>query len=167
MNAGNGTKARQMADLPGPGAKAPPFSLPRQGGGSLALKDLMGRKLVLFFYPRAGTPGCSREAAAFARLHRQFARSGIVVIGISADPPKALDKFAADLNLPYPLLSDESKRILQAYGVWKKKQLYGRSFMGIERTTYLIDEQGKIAQVWPRVRVDGHAEDVLAAAKEL
>jgi peroxiredoxin Q/BCP len=156
-----------MAGLLTLGTKAPDFTLPRQDGGSVRLRDLKGRKVVLVFYPRADTPGCTRETVAFNRLRREFERSGTEVLGISADSVAAQAKFAGKHGLAFPLLSDESKSMLQAFGVWKKKQLYGRSFMGIERTTYLIGADGRVAKVWPKVRVDGHAEEVLAAAKAL
>lgn len=156
-----------MAGLLALGAKVPDFTLPREDGGTVRLRELRGRKVVLVFYPRADTPGCTREAVAFNRLRREFERSGTVLLGISADSVAAQAKFAKKHGLAFPLLSDESKSALQALGVWKKKQLYGRTFMGIERTTYLIDQEGRVARVWPRVRVEGHAEEVLAAAKAL
>jgi peroxiredoxin Q/BCP len=156
-----------MAGLLAPGAKAPDFTLPRQDGGMFRLQELRGRKVVLAFYPRADTAGCTREAVAFNRFRREFERSETVVLGISADPVAAQAKFADKHGLAFPLLSDETKSVLQAFGVWKKKQLYGRKFMGIERTTYLLDRSGRVAQVWPRVRVAGHAEEVLAAAQAL
>jgi peroxiredoxin Q/BCP len=150
-----------------PGTKAPDFNLPREDGSSVRLRDLRGRKVVLFFYPRADTSGCTREAVAFNRLRRDFESSGTALLGISADPITVQAKFANKHGLTLPLLSDESKSMLQAFGVWKKKSLYGRTFMGIERTTYLIDPDGRVARVWPKVRVDDHAEEVLAAAKAL
>jgi peroxiredoxin Q/BCP len=156
-----------MAGLLALGAKVPDFTLPREDGGTVRLRELRGRKVVLVFYPRADTPGCTREAVAFNRLRREFERSGTVLLGISADSVAAQAKFAKKHSLAFPLLSDESKSALQALGVWKKKHLYGRTFMGIERTTYLIDQEGRVARVWPRVRVEGHAEEVLAAAKAL
>ena len=156
-----------MAGLLAFGAKAPDFTLPREDGGSIQLRDLRGRKVVLLFYPRADSPGCTRESLAFNRLRRDFERSGTTLLGISADPVAAQAKFANKHGLAFPLLSDESKSVLQAFGVWKKKQLYGRTFIGIERTTYLIDPDGRIAKVWPKVRVEGHAEAVLAVAKAL
>jgi peroxiredoxin Q/BCP len=156
-----------MAGLLTLGTKAPDFTLPREDGGSVRLRDLKGRKVVLVFYPHADTPGCTRESVAFNRLRRDFERSGTELLGISADPVTAQARFANKHGLAFPLLSDESKSVLQAFGVWKKKQLYGRTFMGIERTTYLIDAKGRVAKVWPKVRVDGHAEEVLAAAKAL
>jgi peroxiredoxin Q/BCP len=149
------------------GAKAPAFKLPRDGGGTLSLSDFKGRKLVLYFYPRADTPGCTRESIEFSKLRAGFAKSGTDVVGISADPVKAQDAFKKKHKLAVDLLSDEHHEMLTAYGAWGKKSMYGKTFMGIIRTTILIGPDGKIARVWPKVRVDGHAEDVLAAAKAL
>ena len=149
------------------GVKAPDFHLPRDGGASVRLKDFEGRKLVLYFYPRAGTEGCTRESIDFNRLRPQFQKADTAILGASADALQAQDRFRDEHGLGFPLLSDESKTMLQAYGVWAKKHLYGRSFMGIVRTTYLIDAKGRIAWVWPRVKVAGHAEEVLAAARSL
>jgi peroxiredoxin Q/BCP len=150
-----------------PGAKAPDFSLPRDGGGTVALKDFAGKKLVLFFYPRANTSGCTREAIDFTRHRAAFARAGAEIVGVSADPVKAQDAFKAKHKLNVALGSDETHRMLEAYGVWQEKTLYGRKFLGIVRTTFLIGPDQRIARVWPRVSVDGHAEDVLAAVKAL
>ena len=155
-----------MVDL-AVGSKAPPFSLPRDGGGTVSLADFRGQKLVLYFYPRANTPGCTREAQAFSRLRAKFEAAGTAILGVSADPVKAQDNFKSKHNLTIPLASDPTHEMLQAYGVWGEKSLYGRLFHGITRTTYLIGPDQRIAKVWPKVRVDGHAEDVLAAAMEL
>jgi len=146
------------------GARAPSFRLPRDGGGMVSLSDFAGQKLVLFFYPRANTPGCTREAVAFTRLSDAFARSGTVVLGISADPPKAQEAFRDKHGLSVPLLSDETHTTLQAYGAWGEKSLYGRTFFGLIRTTVLIGGNGRIRRIWRHVKVDGHAEAVLAAA---
>ncbi len=151
----------------GAGAKAPAFNLPRDGGGAVSLKDFAGRKLVLYFYPRADTPGCTKESIDFSRLKSDFARAGTEVLGVSADPVPAQDAFKAKHDLSIALASDETHRMLEAYDVWQEKSLYGRKFMGIVRTTFLIGPDLKIARVWPKVSVDGHAEDVLAAAKAL
>ena len=151
----------------GTGTKAPAFSLPRDGGGAVSLKDFAGRKLVLYFYPRADTPGCTKESIDFSRLKSDFARAGTEVLGVSADPVPAQDAFKAKHDLSIALASDETHRMLEAYGVWQEKSLYGRKFMGIVRTTFLIGPDLKIARVWPKVSVDGHAEEVLAAAKAL
>jgi peroxiredoxin Q/BCP len=149
------------------GAIAPPFSLPRDGGGSVALADYAGKKLVLFFYPRADTPGCTREAIDFTRLESAFADEGAAVLGISADTVKAQESFRTKHQLSVPLISDERHEMLEAYGAWGEKSMYGRSFMGIIRTTVLIGADGRIAKIWRNVRVDGHADDVLAAARAI
>lgn len=149
------------------GARAPAFTLPRDGGGAVSLADFKGRKLVLYFYPKANTPGCTRESIAFSALSADFAKAGAAVLGVSADPVKAQDAFKAKHDLTIPLASDEKHGMLEAYGVWGEKSMYGRTFMGIARMTFLIDRDGRIARVWPKVKVDGHAEEVLAAAKAL
>ena len=150
-----------------PGAKAPAFSLPRDGGATVSLADFKGQKLGLYFYPRADTPGCTVESKAFSSLAKAFGKAGTAVLGVSADPVKAQDAFKAKHGLAIPLASDETHRMLEAYGVWGEKSMYGRKFMGITRTTVLIDRDGRIARIWPKVKVEGHAEEVLAAAKEL
>jgi len=149
------------------GAKAPAFALPRDGGGTVSLADFKGRNLVLYFYPRADTPGCTREAIAFSGLTKAFAKANTAVLGVSADPVPAQDKFKAKHQLNIPLASDETHKMLAAYGVWGEKSMYGKTFMGIVRTTFLIAADGKIARVWTNVKVDGHAEEVLAAAEAL
>jgi len=149
------------------GAKAPAFKLPRDGGGTTTLADFAGRKLVLYFYPRADTSGCTKEAIDFSRLRTSFNRAGAEVVGVSADPVAAQDAFKAKHKLAVTLASDETLRMLKAYGVWQEKSLYGRKFMGIIRTTFLIGPDQHIARVWPKVSVDGHAADVLAAARAL
>ena len=149
------------------GAKAPAFKLPSDDGGKVALSDFRGRKLVLYFYPRADTPGCTREAMAFSRLAGAFAKAGTAILGVSADPVAAQDAFKRKHRLKTPLASDEPHRMLEAYGVWGKKSMYGKTFMGVRRTTFLIGPDGRIAGVWNNVKVDGHAEEVLAAAKVL
>ena len=150
-----------------PGAKAPAFSLPRDGGGKVTLADFKGQNLVLYFYPRADTPGCTLESKAFSGLSKSFAKAGTAVLGVSADPVKAQDAFKAKHDLVIPLASDETHTMLEAYGVWGEKSMYGKKFMGITRATFLIDKAGRIAHVWPKVKVDGHAEEVLAAAQAL
>ena len=149
------------------GAKAPDFVLARDGGGTVALKDFAGRKLVVYFYPRADTPGCTKESIDFSRLKSAFDRAGTDILGVSADPVGAQDSFKTKHKLTIALGSDEKRKMLEAYGVWQEKSLYGRKFFGIVRSTFLIGPDGRIARVWPRVSVDGHAEAVLAAAKEL
>jgi len=149
------------------GAMAPPFSLPRDGGGSVSLADYAGKKLVLFFYPRADTPGCTREAIDFTRLNDAFADEGAVVLGISADTVKAQESFRTKHQLSVPLISDEQHEMLEAYAAWGEKSMYGRNFMGIIRTTVLIGADGRIAKIWRNVRVDGHADEVLAAVRAI
>jgi peroxiredoxin Q/BCP len=164
-----------LSDLPKPaagtplveGAAAPGFSLPRDGGSSVSLADYAGKKLVLFFYPRADTPGCTREAIDFTRLESAFADEGAAVLGISADTVKAQESFRTKHQLSVPLISDEQHEMLEAYGAWGEKSMYGRSFMGIIRTTVLIGANGRVAKIWRNVRVDGHADDVLAAVRAI
>ena len=146
---------------------APAFSLPRDGGGNVSLADYAGKKLVLFFYPRADTPGCTREAIDFTRLESAFADEGAAVLGISADTVKAQESFRAKHQLSVPLISDEQHEMLEAYGAWGEKSMYGRNFMGIIRTTVLIGADGRIAKIWRNVRVDGHADEVLATVRAL
>jgi peroxiredoxin Q/BCP len=153
--------------VPAIGAKAPAFTLPRDGGGTLSLAEFKGRKLVLYFYPKANTPGCTKESIAFSSLKRAFAKADTDVVGVSADPVQAQDKFRDKHKLAIPLASDETKKMLTVYGVWGEKSMYGRKFMGVRRTTVLIDRDGRVAQVWENVKVDGHAEAVLEAAKAL
>ena len=150
-----------------PGAMAPAFTLPRDGGGSISLADFAGSKLVLYFYPRADTSGCTKEAIDFSRLKAAFSKVGTEILGVSADPVPAQDKFKAKHKLAIALASDEKHRMLEAYGVWQEKSMYGRKFMGIVRTTVLIGPDQRIARVWPKVSVTGHAEEVLAAARAL
>lgn len=149
------------------GHKAPAFRLPRDGGEVVTLADYAGQKLVLFFYPRADTPGCTREAIDFTRLASAFAAAGTAVLGISADPLKAQEKFRDKHGLGVPLLSDEQHAMLEAYGAWGEKSMYGKSFLGILRTTILVGPDGKVAKIWRNVRVDGHADAVLEAARSL
>jgi thioredoxin-dependent peroxiredoxin len=147
------------------GAKAPAFRLPRDGGSSVSLADFKGSKLVLFFYPRADTPGCTKEAIEFTRLAGAFAKSRTALLGVSADPPKAQEAFRDKHQLATPLASDEPHTMLEAYGVWGEKSMYGRTFQGILRTTVLIGGNGRIIRIWRNVKVDGHADEVLAAAQ--
>src|SRR5260370_5935910 len=147
------------------GAKAPAFHLPRDGGSNVSLSDFAGRKLVLFFYPRADTPGCTKEAIDFTRLASAFAKQGTAILGVSADSPKAQEAFRDKHQLSTPLVSDEQHEMLEAYGAWGEKSMYGRTFQGILRTTVLIGADGRISKIWRNVRVDGHADEVLAAAR--
>ncbi len=147
------------------GATAPSFRLPRDGGSTVSLADFSGRKLVLFFYPRADTPGCTKEAIDFTRLSNAFAENQTSVLGVSGDPLKAQEAFRNKHQLSIPLISDEQHEMLQAYGAWGEKSMYGRVFLGIIRTTVLIGADGRIVRIWRNVRVDGHADEVLAAAR--
>jgi peroxiredoxin Q/BCP len=156
-----------MPAQPAPGSKAPAFRLPRDGGDTVSLADFKGQNLVLYFYPRADTPGCTLESKAFSSLAKAFDKAGTAILGVSGDSVKAQDAFKAKHRLAVPLASDETHQMLEAYGVWGEKSMYGRKFMGITRATFLIDRDGRIARIWPKVKVDGHAEEVLAAAKEL
>jgi thioredoxin-dependent peroxiredoxin len=162
-----GQQARSAAAGPSTGTKAPAFSLLRDGGGTVSLAEFAGHKLVLYFYPRADTTGCTKEAIDFSRLRGDFGRADAEIVGVSADPVPALAKFKAKYKLTIALASDEKHRMLEAYGVWQEKSMYGRKFLGIVRTTFLIGPDGRIAKVWPKVSVDGHAAEVLAAAKAL
>ena len=149
------------------GTKAPHFELPSAGGGRVNLADFKGKKLVLYFYPKANTPTCTREAMEFSRLKGAFARADTAVVGVSADPVQVQHAFKKKHKLTTPLASDETHRVLEAYGAWGRKSMYGRTYMGIRRSTVLIGPDGRIARIWPKVNVDGHAEEVLAAARAL
>jgi thioredoxin-dependent peroxiredoxin len=145
------------------GDKAPQFSLPTGDGKTLALKDLKGKKVVLYFYPKDNTSGCTREACSFQENLSSLKKKGAILLGVSADTAASHARFASKFDLSFPLLSDEKREVLKAYGVWKEKSMYGRKYMGIERTTFIIDEEGKIARIFPKVKVDGHTDEVLAA----
>jgi peroxiredoxin Q/BCP len=147
------------------GEKAPNFSLPSTDGKTVSLSELKGKKVVLYFYPKDDTPGCTKEACSFRDNYSTIRRTGAVLLGVSADSIESHKKFEKKFSLPFPLLSDEAKKVVQAYGVWKEKSLYGRKFMGIERTTFIIDEQGKIAHIFEKVKVDRHTEEVLEKLK--
>jgi peroxiredoxin Q/BCP len=147
----------------GVGDKAPPFKAADQDGNSVSLRDFKGQKVVLYFYPKDDTPGCTKEACSFRDGWAKFRRRKVAVLGVSVDDEKSHKKFAEKYSLPFTLLADEDKAIVNAYGVWGEKSLYGRTFMGIRRVTYLIDENGRIAAVWPKVKPDGHADEILAA----
>ena len=159
------TAIRDKDAPPAPGAKAPAFRLPRDGGGTVSLADYAGRTLVLYFYPRADTTGCTREAIEFSQLKAAFGRANTEILGVSADPVTALDRFKAKHKLTITLASDEQHEALNAYGVWRQKSLYGRKFMGVVRATFLIGPDQSIVRVWPKVSVAGHAKEVLEAAK--
>jgi thioredoxin-dependent peroxiredoxin len=147
------------------GAQAPSFELPRDGGGTVSLADYAGKKLVVFFYPRADTPGCTKEAIDFTRLSSAFANCGTAVLGVSGDPLEAQEAFRNKHQLSVPLLSDEKHQMLAAYGAWGEKSMYGRTFQGILRTTVLIGADGRVVKIWRNVRVDGHADEVLTTAQ--
>jgi len=149
------------------GDKAPAFTLPTDGGGTVSLAKLRGKKVILYFYPKDDTPGCTKEACGFRDNLPKFTKTDAVVIGVSKDSVKRHDNFKAKYKLPFTLAADEDGKVCEAYGVWVEKSLYGRKYMGIERATFLIDEKGVVRQVWHKVKVDGHAEEVLAAAKAL
>lgn len=156
-----------MTEMLAPGTRAPDFRLRREDGTEVSLKSLHGSKIVLYFYPRADTPGCTKEAIAFNGKKKDFEKAGAVILGVSADPVKAQEKFKNKYTLGFPLLSDEAHEMLTAYGAWGEKSMYGKAYMGVQRITYLIDAKGFIAQLWPKVKVDGHAEEVLTAARSL
>jgi len=147
------------------GEAAPDFDLPADGGHRVSLSHLKGKKVVLYFYPKDDTSGCTAEAIAFNGLKSKFEAADAVVIGVSPDSAKSHDKFKAKHDLHFALASDESKAMLEAYGVWVEKSMYGKKYMGVERTTFLIDAEGRVAKVWRKVKVPGHAEAVLEAAK--
>jgi thioredoxin-dependent peroxiredoxin len=145
------------------GDKAPAFTLAAGDGTTVALKDLKGKKVVLYFYPKDDTSGCTKEACTFQENLASVKKKGAVVLGMSADSVDSHARFASKYDLNFPLLSDEKKEVLKKYGVWKEKSMYGRKFMGIERTTIIIDESGKISHIFQKVKVDGHVDEVLAA----
>lgn len=149
------------------GDKAPDFSLPTDGGGKVSLKELRGKTVVLYFYPRDDTPGCTAEACAFRDSLPDFSKVKAEVVGISRDSVASHDKFKKKFKLPFPLASDEDSKVTEAYGVWVEKSMYGKKYMGIERATFLIDAKGVIREVWHKVKVDGHADEVLKAAEGL
>ncbi len=151
--------------MPDTSDTAPDFTLPRDGGGEVTLSELRGGKVVLFFYPRDDTPGCTKESIAFSEHKDAFAQAGATVLGISRDTVAKHDKFIAKHDLTVPLLSDADSTVCEDYGVWVEKNMYGKTSMGIERSTFLIDENGKIARVWRKVKVPGHVEEVLEAVK--
>lgn len=152
--------------LPKEGAKAPPFKIATNTGETLSLADFKGRKLVLYFYPKDDTSGCTAQACAFNDGLPKFKKLGAAILGISRDPLKSHDKFAAKFDLTFPLGSDEDGTICEKYGVWVEKSMYGRKYMGIERSTFLIGEDGKILKLWRKVKVPGHADDIMQAINE-
>lgn len=150
---------------PDVGDTAPAFTLPRDGGGDVSLSDFVGKQVVLYFYPKDDTPGCTKEAIGFTDMVAEFDAAGTVILGVSKDSVKKHDKFVAKHDLKIALLSDEEGDVCERYGTWVEKSMYGKTYMGIERATYLIGADGKVAQVWRKVRVPGHVEAVLAAAR--
>jgi len=149
------------------GDKAPSFNLPTDGGGNISLNDLKGETVILYFYPKDDTPGCTKEACGFRDSLPDFSKAKAKVIGVSKDPVKKHDKFKEKYELTFPLASDEDGKVCEAYGTWVEKSMYGRKYMGIERSTFVIDGKGVIRDVWRKVKVPGHADDVLKAAKAL
>lgn len=148
------------------GNKAPAFTLPDKNGKKVALKDFEGKKVVLYFYPKDMTSGCTKEACDFRDSHPDFKKTKTVVLGVSADSVESHKKFSDKHELPFTLLSDEDKKVVEKYGVWKEKSMYGRKYMGIERTTVIIDEKGKVQKIFPKVKVKGHVEEVLAELRK-
>lgn len=149
------------------GDKAPAFDVLTNGGGRIALGDLRGKHVILYFYPKDDTPGCTKEACAFRDQFAEFEKRGAVVLGVSADPVKSHDKFVEKYKLPFTLLADEDRKIVEAYGVWGQKSFMGRKYMGIHRVTFLIDPDGNLQKVWPTVKPEEHAEEVLAVLKAI
>ena len=149
------------------GDTAPEFELPRDGGGSVRLSDFRGRRLVLYFYPQDDTTSCTNEAIDVPRLRPEFEKAGASILGLSPDSAGRHDRFKAKHDLDIALAADEERRVIEAYGLWVEKQMYGRRYMGVERATFLIDAEGRIAKVWRKVRVKGHAEAVLEAVRAL
>jgi peroxiredoxin Q/BCP len=147
------------------GDKAPDFFLPASNGSTISLKSLAGKKVVLYFYPKDNTSGCTTEACSFRDSDAKLKKAGAVVLGVSADSIASHQKFAGKYSLPFPLLSDEGAKVATAYEAWGEKSLYGRKYMGMFRKTFLIDEKGRLAKIWPKVKPEGHAEEVLAAIK--
>lgn len=149
------------------GDKAPSFNLPTDGGGNISLKDLKGETVILYFYPKDDTPGCTKEACGFRDALPDFSKAKANVIGVSKDPVKKHDKFKEKYELTFPLASDEDGAVCEAYGTWVEKSMYGRKYMGIDRATFLIDGKGVIRGIWRKVKVPGHVDEVLKAAQEL
>lgn len=162
------TKANaKVATGPSEGDPAPSFALPDHAGQTVTLEGFAGRPLVLYFYPKDDTPGCTTEALNFSALAAEFNAAGAAILGVSPDPVKSHGKFREKHKLGIALASDEDKSMLEAYGVWAEKSMYGKTYMGVERTTFLIDADGKIARIWRKVKVPGHAQAVLEAVKDL
>jgi len=148
------------------GQKAPDFSVMDDSGRTVKLSDLKGKKVVLYFYPKDDTPGCTKEACNFRNGIDEIRKLGAVVLGVSADSAASHKKFKSKFDLNFPLLADTEKKIIEGYDVWKEKSMYGKKYMGIERTTYIIDKDGKISHIFPKVKVEDHYDEVLAALDE-
>lgn len=156
-----------MAEHPRPGSPAPEFELASSSGKNVSLKHFKGHPVVLYFYPNDDTPGCTVEACEFAKQHPKFGKLDAEVLGVSPNGLESHAKFIKKFGLPFQLLADEQHKVAQKYGVWVEKQMFGKSFMGIQRSTFLIDRAGKIAQVWPKVKPEGHAAEVLVALRAI
>ena len=163
MRRNEGDMVKELVD----GDIAPDFELPTDGGGQAHLKDLKGKPVVIYFYPKDDTSGCTAEAIAFNGLRAKFAAAGAAVIGVSPDSAASHDKFKRKHDLEIALAADPERSAIEAYGVWKEKSMYGRKYFGVERSTFLIDREGRIAKVWRKVKVPGHADEVLEATKAL
>jgi peroxiredoxin Q/BCP len=149
-----------------PGDSAPDFSLTQNGGDTVSLDQLRGREVVLFFYPKDDTPGCTKEACSFRDRYADLVESGATILGISPDSVSSHDSFAAKFSLPFPLLADTDHRVAEAYGVWQEKSMYGKKYMGVERSTFLIGKDGRIERAWNKVKPEGHAEEVLETLQQ-
>ena len=149
------------------GRKVPDFALPSTGGGNWKLSAARGSKLVIYFYPKDNTSGCTQEGVAFSDLYKAFRKEGAVVVGVSPDSIASHEKFKSKMGFPFELLADEEKKACELFGVWKEKSMYGRKYMGVERSTFLIDEQGVLQREWRKVKVPGHADAVLDAVRDL
>ena len=162
LHQARGYGGRELKDMIETGMQAPDFTLPDKNGDLVSLSDLRGKKVVLYFYPKDNTPGCTRQACAFGSAYKEFEEKNAVIIGISKDSVVSHAKFAEKYKLPFILLSDENLDVIKAYGAWKNKKLYGRTFLGVVRTTYVIDENGIVIAAMPKVKPDTNAEEVLA-----
>ncbi|MFZ1282276.1 MAG: thioredoxin-dependent thiol peroxidase [Ignavibacteriaceae bacterium] len=147
------------------GKKAPDFSLLKQDGNKISLKDFLGKKVVLYFYPKDNTSGCTKEACSFSDDLPKFSKVDAIILGVSPDSVKSHKKFSEKYKLKFDLLADEEKKIVEKYGVWKEKSMYGRKYMGVERTTFIIDEKGKIKKIFNKVKVEGHNKEVMESLK--
>jgi peroxiredoxin Q/BCP len=159
--------AAQTVSGPAVGDPAPAFSMPASGGRTAASADLKGKPYLLYFYPKADTPGCTKQACGVQEALPALGKLGLTVIGVSPDPIKPIEKFAEKFKLTFPLASDEDHKVAEAYGVWVQKSMYGKTYMGMERSSFLVGADGKVAKVWRKVKPEAHAAEVLAAAKAL